>query len=234
MVSFQWRNTMSIPSNNLGFREGNFSGYGILGRCAVVDKLCYQSPFQARTIEIKPVGGGKFFAVLDPNNSKTVDNNGARRPSSNNLNSPVNTTAYHFQDDFTGMTTFGIDGAILEIPNVSIKQGDMLRFRWQFLGYDTIAGNLNDFALFDACHGNQANPPKPCYRKVLAHALDLSGTRNTGWINWTWIPDHDFTGLLRWVVSNGVVSGNSPTAITSSMKARPSSLLIDMIKIESA
>ncbi len=223
---------MPIPATNQSFKQGNFSGYTTHGRCEVVDKLTFQSPFHSRSIEIKPVGGGRFFAVLDPNNDATVDGNGARKRAISGFEVPADTMAYNFQDDFTGMMTFGIDGAILEINNVSIKHNQALHFRWQFLGYDTIDGGLNDFALFDACHGVHANPANPCYRKVLAHALDLSGTGYTGWNNWIWQPDRDFTGVLRWVVSNGVMDNQPPTSITSSMTARPSSLLIDIIKIE--
>ncbi len=224
---------MPIPATNQSFKQGDFSGYTTYGRCEVVHKLIFQSPFHSRSIEIKPVGGGRFFAVLDPNNNNTVDGNGARKLSIAGIGAPADTTAYNFQDDFTGMMTFGIDGAILEITNVSIEHNQALHFRWQFLGYDSIAGGLNDFALFDACHGPSANPANPCYRKVLAHALDLSGAGNTGWNNWIWRPDHDFTGVLRWVASNGVMANQRPSSITSSLTARPSSLLIDIIKIES-
>ncbi|MCF6250550.1 MAG: hypothetical protein L3J75_04655 [Methylococcaceae bacterium] len=222
---------MSFPVNNRGFKQGDFSGYIKQGRCDVILEFSFISPFTSNTSIIRPVGSGKFFAILDIPTLIKADGN--RKPSSAEIPKPADTRAYQFIDDFSGMTTFGIDGAILEIDNVTVKLGEALVFRWRFLSYDTIAGGNNDFALFDACHDAHADPSARCYRKVLAHALDLSGAGDTGWVNWRWQPNQDFNGVLRWIVSNGVLSNQPPAAISNSMRARPSSLLIDMIKIES-
>ncbi len=214
---------MSLPSNNNTFLQGDFSGYQVQGRCYVVPGFDYHSPFSNSISTIKPFGRGHCFALLD--DPRLVDANGSRSQGAG-LAAVADTSAFQFDDAFTGMTTTGIDGALLEASNVDISVGEALEFRWCFLCYDTAAAGNNDFAIFDAVDGANLT-----YRKVLAQANDLAGGGITTWSIWRWQPSGDFHGDLRWVVSNGTTQ--NPPVPNASNRARPSALLIDTIRIVS-
>ncbi len=212
---------MPLPAQNNTFKQGDFSGYQVQGRCKVVSEFTYHSPFFSDVTLIRPSSGGKYFALLD--DPRLVDSDGARL-SDPSLPPPADTRAFQFMDAFTGMTTFGIDGAILEVPDVAISSGQFLQFRWRFLCYDTSAAGNNDFALFEA--GDDAGP---VYRTVLAQANALPSGGLIPWNTWLWQPAADFRGTLRWVASNGTTV--DPPVPSSSNRARPSALLIDSIHI---
>ncbi len=214
---------MSIPSDNNTFSLGDFSGYQVDGRCKVVDFFDYHSPFSTNVTRIKPFGTGHYFALLD--DPTLVDANGSRLKDPA-LPTPADTSGISFKDDF-GITS-GIDGAILEALDVSIPKGKRLQFRWRFLCYDTSAGQINDFSLFDAIFDSG----QLAHRKVLAQSSDLSGGGITGWATWNWQPEADFHGTLRWVASNG--TQQNPPVANSSSRARPSALLLDSIRMLSA
>ncbi|HHJ38251.1 MAG TPA: hypothetical protein ENJ86_02180 [Methylothermaceae bacterium] len=222
---------MAIPSTNQSFRQGDFTGFHPMGRCMVVENFSFTNPETGQTEIIRPFGRGKCFALLD--DPTLVDDDGARLPSSGIIPVPADTSAYQFDDDFSGQTTFGIDGAILEVTDVSIPRGKKLFFRSRFLPFDSSAAGMNDFALFDTYEGNQATPDTLQHREILGQANDGFAANGHGkWEKHTWAPASDFNGVLRWVVSNGTTQ--NPPVISNTTRARPSALLIDIIKIVSA
>ena len=211
---------MPIPSANNTFSRGDFSGYRVDGRCKVVDSFDYHSPFSTNVTRVRPFGTGHFFALLD--DPELVDADGSRL-NDPALPTPADTSGVTFRDDF-GITS-GIDGAVLEALDVSIPKGKCLQFRWRFLCYDTNAGQINDFCLFDAI----SDSGDLAHRKVLAQSSDLSGGGITGWATWNWQPETDFHGTLRWVASNG--TKQNPPVFNASNRARPSALLLDSIRM---
>jgi hypothetical protein len=134
--------------------------------------------------------------------------------------------------DSDGRTTFGADGAWVDLNNLHIAAGERLVFFWKFISRPQ--GNFNDFAWFLAFpDGDLSKPPLHPVGVPLAQ-MSSSATntlRNTNWNASTWQPPTGFTGTVRWLVSNGERRKTRPGRQARRRFSNPSSLLLDAITI---
>ncbi|HQU28661.1 MAG TPA: hypothetical protein PKZ24_05855 [Nitrospirales bacterium] len=212
---------MAVPQDNRFFQRGGFEGFTTYGLCQIV------TSFEAyRGVHTFHPVRGEFFAVLD--DPRKIDGDGARKKTSRGPK-PADTSYLSLSVDSDGRTTVGADGAMLECANVKIDAGKSLWFHWAFSRFDWSPGN--DFAVFEAYDGNGTHG-SPVYRQLLTQSLDLEKTSQwySDWRVCAWRPDTNFSGTLRWVVSNGL--STSTGLPRPGGAARPSALLIDCVEID--
>jgi hypothetical protein len=211
---------MPIPNLNSGFQQGRFDGFVTRGPCAVVKS--FQTIHASHTF--RPVTGD-YFAVMDQ--PEKIDSDGARRLDPGDP-PPIDTSAFTFSPDADGKTTLGIDGAMLECQDVRISAGRSLWFHWAFARFDW--SPFNDFAVFTAYPDDRVAAP-PFYKEVIIQSIDLERQSRwyADWCVFSWRPETDFRGTVRWIVSNGL--SQSIPSPRPGANARPSALLLDCIEV---
>lgn len=210
---------MPLPNDNRHFQRGDFDGYATHGKCKIAES--FKTLHRNHTFQ--PVRG-KFFAQLD--DPLDITPKGVRKPGGV---PPANLSHLTIKPDSAGRITRGVDGSVLECPNVTIKSGQALWFHWAFARFDSPP--YNDFAMFAAYLPGDVDFVNPVFDTCLVQSLVLESQARsyTDWQAYSWRPEKEFFGTLRWIVANGISTTNGSTVGGS---ARPSALLIDCIELE--
>lgn len=226
---------MSFPADNNIFQKGTFEGFAVRGR-ARVDRD-FRHAWENRSVS---PGLGKHFAILDDPNLIDLSN-GTRLPPSQILSSdltapasrdPLDTSDLDFID-LLSQKTRGIDGASLAVEGISLKPGEGIMTRWNFLVYDQ-RDDINDFALAELIdeQTGQTIEQKLLVQSQGLKSPDGSIRWSSGWMPYSWKASGSVRVTFRIVVSNGYtfnpLSGPDPLQRVQG-RAFPSGLLVDGI-----